>query len=78
MKFEQHFDHHFASHLIDRIKPDHDAFEHVASTLGIEPGAILFVDDNQINVDAARAFGMQAQRCLGPGEVRACSRRADF
>ena len=37
MDFERHFDHHFASHLIDRIKPDHDAFEHVATTLGIEP-----------------------------------------
>jgi glucose-1-phosphatase len=69
MDFERRFDHHFASHLIDRIKPDHDAFEHVASTLGLEPGAILFVDDNQINVDAARVFGMQAQRCVGPQEV---------
>ncbi|HEY6598373.1 MAG TPA: HAD-IA family hydrolase [Pseudomonadales bacterium] len=71
MDFGRHFDHHFASHLMDRIKPDHDAFDHVANTLGLEPGAILFVDDNQINVDAARGFGMQAQRCVGPLEVRA-------
>jgi putative hydrolase of the HAD superfamily len=70
MGFQPHFDHHFASHLIDRIKPDHDAFEHVAATVGFEPREILFVDDNQINVDAARAFGMQAERCVGTVELR--------
>jgi putative hydrolase of the HAD superfamily len=69
--FERHFDHHFASHLIDRIKPDHDAFDHVATSIGIEPHEIMFVDDNQINVDAALEFGMQARRCVGPGAVRA-------
>jgi putative hydrolase of the HAD superfamily len=71
MDFERHFDHPFASHLIDRIKPDHDAFEHVADTVGFAPGEILFVDDNQINVDAARAFGMQAERCVGTVALRA-------
>ena len=71
MDFEKHFEHQFASHLIDRIKPDHDAFEHVADTVGFAPREILFVDDNQINVDAARAFGMQAQRCVGTVELRA-------
>jgi glucose-1-phosphatase len=71
MDFERHFDHPFASHLIDRIKPDHDAFEHVAEAVGIAPHEILFVDDNRINVDAARAFGMQAERCVGTVELRA-------
>jgi len=70
MDFQRHFDYHFASHLIDRIKPDHDAFDHVATAVGFEPREILFVDDNQINVDAARAFGMQANRCVGPGALR--------
>ena len=60
----------FASHLIDRIKTDHDAFEHVADAIGIAPHEILFVDDNRINVDAARAFGMQAERCVDTGELR--------
>jgi HAD superfamily hydrolase (TIGR01509 family) len=71
MDFERHFDHHFASHLMDRIKPDHEAFEHVAETIGLDPGEILFVDDNRINVDAAREYGMQAHRCVGPEAVRA-------
>ena len=70
MAFEPHFDHHFASHLIDRIKPDHDAFEHVVATVGVIPREVLFVDDNAINVAAARRFGLQAYRCVGPDEVR--------
>ncbi len=70
MDFERHFDHHFASHLMDRIKPDHEAFEHVATAVDCAPREILFVDDNQINVDAAREFGMQAYRCVGPDAVR--------
>jgi len=70
MGFERHFDHHFASHLIDRIKPDHDAFEHVVSGVGVQAHEILFIDDNAINVDAARAFGLRAERCVGPAETR--------
>ena len=71
MAFESHFDHHFASHLIDRIKPDHDVFAHVIQALGVRPDEMLFVDDNAINIDAARRCGLTAYRCAGPGEVRA-------
>jgi HAD superfamily hydrolase (TIGR01509 family) len=71
MAFEPHFDHHFASHLIDRIKPDDDAFEHVVTTIDVAPPDVLFVDDNAINVAAARRFGFEAYRCAGPHEVRA-------
>jgi HAD superfamily hydrolase (TIGR01509 family) len=70
MAFEPHFDHHFASHLIDRIKPDQDVFAHVIEAVGVRPDEILFVDDNAINVDAARRCGLTAFRCVGPGEVR--------
>ena len=70
MGFAPHFHHHFASHLTDRIKPDRDAFEHVAAKIGMPAHEILFVDDNAINVDAARAFGMHAHRCVGPEETR--------
>jgi putative hydrolase of the HAD superfamily len=70
MDFERHFDHHFASHLIDRIKPDRDAFEYVAERVGMAPREIFFVDDNRINVDAARAVGFDAHLCVGPDAVR--------
>jgi len=71
MAFESYFDHHFASHLIDRIKPDHDVFAHVIQALGVRPDEMLFVDDNAINIDAARRCGLTAYRCAGPGEARA-------
>ena len=70
MGFAPHFHHHFASHLIDRIKPDREAFEHVAATIGLPAHEILFIDDNAINVDAARGIGMRAHRCVGPEETR--------
>jgi HAD superfamily hydrolase (TIGR01509 family) len=64
------FDHHFVSHLTGRIKPDADAFQHVVDSLGCRPEHVLFLDDNTLNVDAARRFGMQAVRVQGIDETR--------
>jgi putative hydrolase of the HAD superfamily len=64
------FDNHFASHLTGRIKPDADAFEHVLSSLGCPPEQVLFLDDNLLNVEAARAIGMHAARACGPAEAQ--------
>jgi glucose-1-phosphatase len=64
------FEHHFVSHLTGRIKPDPDAFEHVVESLGCRPEQVLFLDDNTLNVDAAKRFGMQAVRVQGIGETR--------
>jgi putative hydrolase of the HAD superfamily len=63
------FDHHFASHLTGRIKPDADAFEHVVTTLSCRPEQVLFLDDNTLNIDAANRFGMQAVRVRGIDET---------
>jgi HAD superfamily hydrolase (TIGR01509 family) len=76
MAFGSSFDHCFSSHLTGKIKPDADAFQHVAQTLGCEPSEILFLDDNQLNVDAARGIGMQAQRARGVEESRQALRQA--
>jgi len=54
------FDHHFASHLIGKVKPDLEIFEHVITTLGCEPAEVLFLDDQPLNVGAAREAGIQA------------------
>jgi putative hydrolase of the HAD superfamily len=70
MKLGAAFDSHFVSHLTGRIKPDPDAFEHVVTSLGCRPAEVLFLDDNSINVDAARSFGMHAMRVQGPAEVQ--------
>jgi HAD superfamily hydrolase (TIGR01509 family) len=63
------FDSHFVSHLTGRIKPDSDAFEHVVDSLGCLPGEVLFLDDNSLNVEAARGMGMHAIRVLGASEA---------
>jgi putative hydrolase of the HAD superfamily len=64
------FGHHFVSHLTGRIKPDADAFQHVADSLGCRPEYVLFLDDNMVNVEAAKRFGMQATRVQGIAETR--------
>lgn len=59
------FEHRFVSHLTGRIKPDRDAFEHVVSSLGCDAASVFFLDDNLLNVEAARAAGMQAALVSG-------------
>ncbi len=63
------FPHHFPSHLIGKIKPDAEAFQHVTQTLGCEPKEVLFLDDNEINVEGARSVGMAGVRVRGIGEA---------
>lgn len=66
------FKHHFASHLMGHVKPDEDAYRYVLARLKVEPERILFFDDNQLNVDAARRVGMNAEKTAGPDAVIAC------
>lgn len=56
------FNHHFASHLTGKIKPDEEAFEHVLTTLGCKGPEMLFLDDRQLNVAPAERVGMTACR----------------
>ena len=46
------------------IKPEAEIFERLLSRYGIAPADALFVDDMQINVDAARRLGIDAYRFL--------------
>lgn len=59
------FDRCFLSHQMGRLKPDPDVFEYVLSALDVEPRSVLFLDDNQINVDAARQAGIDAHVVRG-------------
>ena len=65
MKLESAFDHHFASHLTGKIKPDEEAFLQVIDALECQADEVLFLDDNRLNVDAAAEVGMHA--CLVKG-----------
>ena len=63
------FDHHFASHLIGKIKPDAEAFEHVVDIFGCKPSEILFMDDSRLNVAGAKQVGIMAFQVRGPVEA---------
>ena len=62
-------DHVFLSHQMGLLKPDQEIYQTVQKQLGLLPDQLLFLDDNQINVDAASARGWQAVRTRGPAEV---------
>jgi putative hydrolase of the HAD superfamily len=53
---------HFASHLIGLLKPDRAVFDHVARTTDVLPQRILFFDDVEEYVAAARDAGWRAER----------------
>ena len=65
---------YYLSHEIGHLKPAHAAFGHVLADLGCAPHGVVFLDDNQLNVDAALAVGLQAYRTVGIAEVQAALR----
>ena len=52
------------------MKPDAEAFTYVADGLSLPPDRVLLLDDNQANVDGARAAGLRAERAVGVDEAR--------
>ncbi|RDL43960.1 HAD family phosphatase [Marinomonas piezotolerans] len=59
------FHSYFASHQIGIAKPDLAVYEYVIRELGVAADSILFLDDNLINVQAARKLGMQSEHVKG-------------
>ncbi len=72
------FEHRFVSHLTGRIKPDRDAFEHVITSLGCDAASVFFLDDNLMNVEAAREAGMQGAVVRGVDEAEQALRLASI
>jgi HAD superfamily hydrolase (TIGR01509 family) len=60
----------FLSFELDLIKPDREMFAHVIEAVGCPAQNILFLDDNVINVDGARALGIDAQCVVGVDPAR--------
>ncbi|MFI7614239.1 HAD family hydrolase [Nonomuraea terrae] len=52
-------------------KPERRAYEICAERLGVSPGDVLFFDDREANVVAAREAGMAAEVFESPEQVRA-------
>lgn len=63
------FDVTFLSHELGLVKPDPEVFVHVVDALDVPPERVVFLDDNQLNVDAARAARFAAVRVQGPREA---------
>jgi putative hydrolase of the HAD superfamily len=61
------FSHHTFSHRLGIAKPDAEIYRHAVEGLGVPAGEILFVDDREENIAAARAAGMEAVQYLGQG-----------
>ncbi len=62
--------HAFLSFRIGLLKPDQAVFHHVVAELGVAPAQVLFLDDNALNVEAARTAGLQAEVAKGPESAR--------
>ena len=63
------FHHNFPSYAVGKLKPDAEYFEHVLDAIGVRSEHALFVDDNRINVEAARSVGLHAARVTGFDEL---------
>lgn len=61
----------FVSSELGRRKPEREAFELVASLIGVPASSILFFDDTMENVLGAREAGMQAVHVTSAESVRA-------
>ena len=57
--FYAYFDHVYNSYTMGKGKRDSTHFSDVAADLGLEPSAILFIDDSKSNVDRAESVGMR-------------------
>jgi HAD superfamily hydrolase (TIGR01509 family) len=66
---EKMFDVCFLSHRLGLIKPDRAVFDHVVAALNLPAQRIVFFDDNDANVQQARAVGVNAIRVRGIRET---------
>jgi HAD superfamily hydrolase (TIGR01509 family) len=65
------FEHRFLSFELGLLKPDRELFERIAELVPVRAERVLFLDDNQVNVDGAAAVGFHAERARGVDEARA-------
>jgi glucose-1-phosphatase len=70
MNFIHLFHFNFPSHQTGLLKPDPEAFANVVTQAGIKREAILFFDDNEVNVTGAKNAGIDAVKIDGIGELK--------
>ncbi|WP_017446254.1 HAD family hydrolase [Gayadomonas joobiniege] len=64
-------DHVFTSFELGAVKPDLAIYQKMLKQLNVPAHQVYFIDDNQINVDAAREAGLHAHKAVGIEAVRA-------
>lgn len=60
LEFESFFEKVYYSHEIGMRKPDLEAYRHILNENGLRAEDCLFIDDNLVNVEAARQAGIHA------------------
>ncbi|MFT2109650.1 HAD family hydrolase [Marinomonas sp. 2405UD68-3] len=70
MKLGGVFQSYFASHQMGLVKPEKEVYAYVIESLNVAPEEILFIDDNLINVEAARMLGVIAHQAKGVNETK--------
>ncbi|WP_309712798.1 HAD family phosphatase [Pseudolysinimonas sp.] len=68
--FARYFEQIFVSAELGLIKPDPEIYRHVARELGIEPSAMVFVDNKDVNVAGAQSIGVTGHVFTGVHELR--------
>ena len=63
------FDYYIISGVLKVNKPDRAIYEHLIAVSGTKPSEILFIDDLEHNVTAARAAGLQAIHYRGMDDL---------
>lgn len=69
-RLPEYFECIFASHLLNKVKPEFPIFQHVIDVLKVAPASILFLDDNLKNVEASRKLGIQSLQVSGIEQAR--------
>ena len=69
--YDAHFDRSFYSYELGCVKPEPRYFEAMVSSLRLAPEQLLFVDDLEPNVEAARGVGLQAAQFVNPNTPEA-------
>lgn len=64
------FSHVFLSYELGLHKPDRAIFEHVLDRLATPAADVVFIDDSERNVAAARELGIDAHRAAGFAEAQ--------
>ncbi|MCU4674868.1 HAD-IA family hydrolase [Catenovulum sp. 2E275] len=62
----------FVSFEMGEVKPEAAIYQKMLAELNVPAERVLFIDDNQINVDAAKACGITAFRTVGFEQVKHC------